>query len=392
MLFHRYILWNVAVTSLGAILMFAFIVLLGEFMRDLFGMLAEGQVTVGTCFRLVGLLLPYVFVHALPMGLLTGIMISMGRLSSQGEVVALRASGVSIARLASSVVFLAILGVVTSIAVNFEFGPRAINAYRGEIAEAVRTGPLRFIIPRKFVKDFPGFVVYAGAKEDDVLRELWIWKLDDGGRTTSLIKAESGTLELDEYEQTLRLLLRSGSIAKMDSKDPEDFSEIRGELSFGSFPLEFPIDSILEKKPRRVKMYWLVGGELMSEWRRLDKLLSGEIDSEVRREAARMLAEAKMAFHEKLAAGVSVLSFALMAIPLGISVQRKETSANLGIALGLGVLYYLMTALIGWGGGQGMPFPHLLYWIPNFLLQGIGLWLIYRLDHGLKSKVKFVGA
>ena len=95
--------------------------------------------------------------------------------------------------------------------------------------------------------------------------------------------------------------------------------------------------------------------------------------------------KAKMVFHEKFAMGFSVISFALIGIPLGISSSRKETSANLFLALGLALAYYFMMMGISWMDGMRQYRPDLLLWAPNFLYQGIGFWLFIRTDRGKKS-------
>ena len=85
---------------------------------------------------------------------------------------------------------------------------------------------------------------------------------------------------------------------------------------------------------------------------------------------------------EKTATAFSVLSFALIAIPLGIKVSRKETSANLGIALALAMAYYFSTVVVGWFDNKPDFRPDLLMWIPNISFQMLGAWLFYKADRG----------
>lgn len=88
----------------------------------------------------------------------------------------------------------------------------------------------------------------------------------------------------------------------------------------------------------------------------------------------------QVTLHEKFATAFSVLSFALVAIPLGIKVSRKETSANLGLGLVLTMIYYFGTIVVGWADTQTSLRPDLLMWLPNFIFQGLGLWMFYRVD------------
>ena len=76
----------------------------------------------------------------------------------------------------------------------------------------------------------------------------------------------------------------------------------------------------------------------------------------------------------------SVLAFALLAVPLGIKVSRKETSANLGVALALAMGYYFATVVAGWFDNRPELRPDLLMWLPNLAFQALGVWLLRRVD------------
>jgi lipopolysaccharide export system permease protein len=74
----------------------------------------------------------------------------------------------------------------------------------------------------------------------------------------------------------------------------------------------------------------------------------------------------------------SVLSLAMIGIPLGVRVGRKETYANVALALILAMTYYFLIIMVGWLENQPALRPDLLIWIPNLLFQTLGLWLIFK--------------
>jgi lipopolysaccharide export system permease protein len=88
----------------------------------------------------------------------------------------------------------------------------------------------------------------------------------------------------------------------------------------------------------------------------------------------------QITIHEKFATAFSVLSFALVAIPLGIKISRKETSANLGLGLLLALAYYFASIAVGWLDNYPELRPDLIVWLPNIVLQGLGFWLFYKID------------
>ena len=146
-------------------MLFAFLILAGSVVKDMLELLATGHLTVGFFFQMIWTLFPYVFVYALPFGILTGILLTMGRLSSLSEVTAFRASGVSVFRMAGSVYFLAVIGTMVAMIVNFYFGPIAKAEYRKAQDSIVQDNPAGYIIEKTFVTQFPKLVIYASEKE-----------------------------------------------------------------------------------------------------------------------------------------------------------------------------------------------------------------------------------
>ncbi len=365
--------------------MFAFLLLTGAVIKDMLDLLAEGHLTIPIFFRLIQLLFPDLLVYALPVGLLTGILLTMGRLSSENEVTALRSSGVSIFRLSSSVIVFAILGAVLSLMVNFYYGPRAKTAFRQEKEAIIQKNPLSFIQEKTFVRGFSGLVIYVGEKDGDELKDLWIWELDEENRAKRFTRAESGVVRYNQDANTLVLVPYRGTFEARDPDSPEDFKKIRAALSFETTSLVLSLDRIFGKVTFQKKLKWMTFKELQEvEADALAQMDSS--DPAIQEEATERYHKAKMAFHEKFAMGFSVISFAMIGVPLGIRASREETSANLFLALGLALGYYILMMAVSWMDGLHQYRPDLLFWIPNFLYQGIGCWLFLKADRGKKPK------
>ncbi len=375
-LIHRHIFANVVLTCAAGVGLFAFVLMVGNVLKDLLGLLVAGQMAVDTFLHLVLLTIPVVVSYALPMGMLTGILLVLGRMSSDREVTALRASGLSVAWLSAPILFCALIGVVLNLAINFEFMPRAKVAYEAELAEAVRQNPLSFIVPRTFIRDFPGLVIYAGDKKGAQLRDFWLWELDAQNRVKRFARADTGRLDFDEKRNTLVLTLEHAQAEVRDEKDPENFTQARGSAAWEQATFDLPLGKLGGAQGVHRKLRWYTFDQLVEEWRRLgrpDPALSAA-------EREKLQMRVQITIHEKFATAFSVLSFALVAIPLGIKVSRKETSANLGIGLALVMAYYFATIVIGWIDNQPALRPDLLMWLPNLAFQGLGLWMFYKVD------------
>ncbi|MBK1878619.1 LptF/LptG family permease [Pelagicoccus mobilis] len=385
-LIHRYIFKNVFASCFASVAMFAFLILTMSMVKDMLNLLAEGQLTFGAFFRLTWLLLPFVFVYALPMGFITGVLLTMGRLSAENEITSLRAAGVSVIRLSSSAFLLAILGTTASLVVNFYYGPLAKTQYRQELKNTIQTNPLGFIVEKTFVRDFPGSVIYVGKKEAEMLYDVWIWKLNEQSQVTSFARAEKGKFAFLENSAELQLDAEQVTIEHRDEEDPENFrTKNFFPGSAARFPFSFSLEKILGRETLARKLTWMTFDELQREVASYQEIAESST-GEVREEALRNMLKAKMVFHKNFAMGFAVLSFACIAIPLGLKTSRKETSANLGLGVGMGLLYYLAMISIDWLDGKPELRPELLFWIPNLAYQTVGVWLFLRADHGKKAK------
>jgi lipopolysaccharide export system permease protein len=372
-LLDRYIFKSVLVTCLAAIGLFTFVVALPNVVKDLLGPWLAGQLDTGPFLRLAGLLFPFAISFSLPMGMLTGVLLTLGRLSADSEITAMRASGISVVRLARPVFLLAGLGAILSVYVNLESMPRARVQFHRELANAIRANPVRLIVPKTFIRDFRGFVIYIGEQQGRVFRDIWIWELDDQRRVRRLVRAESGRVDYDETTNSLIPTLLRARVEERAGDAPEDFTRSPKAASFDrAEEVRISLSRLFTTDAVNVKTEWLTYGQLRAEQSRL-----ATSNSETRE---RDILKAELIVQEKFNLSLAVFSFSLLGVPLGIKVSRRETSANLGLALLLVIGYYFLTVMVKWLDQNPEYRPELLFWVPNLLFIGLGLWLLRRVE------------
>jgi len=376
-LLHRHIFFSVLGSCLAAVGLFGFVLVVGNALKDLLQLVLGGQLALDTFFTLLLLLGPFVAAYALPMGVLTGVLLVLGRMSAQHEVTAMRAAGLSFGYLARPILILGALAAMVAALVNYEYMPRARALYKETLARAVQRNPLSFIVPKTFIRDFPGVVLYVGEKEGSVLRDVWMWELDKSSRVKRSGRAASGTVTFEDGEGRLVLTLHRVNIEVRKSDRLEDFSVPMAPYTAEEFPIELQLENLFGKQSVRKKLAWTTLAELRGETERLRALekAPGADLGDLRLERMRV----DYATNEKGATALAVFAFAVLAIPLGIKVSRKETSANLGLALALVMTYYFLTVCVGWLDGRPELRPDLLLWVPSLGFLGLAGWLFSRL-------------
>ena len=374
-LLHRHVLREVLVSTALAMGLFVFVLLLGNAMRDIAELVAAGKLDAIVFLKLLGLLIPYVAAYALPLGVLTGTLMALGRLSAQQEITAMKASGLSLYQIASPVFLISFIGMVAGVVVNLHYAPQSRLAYKQLMATAVSENPIGFIEERRFIHEFPGYVIYMGGRDGSLMKDFWIWELDDAQRVKLFLRAEEGEISFDEDNSALVLTLRDGTAEQRDEEDPEALGEdpVRS-LFFGELPIELPMGEIFgEKAQRRIRTKELTFAQLMAK---RDLQLAEEAESGEGMSKSRM----KMQMHvqKSFAMAFSVFSLAIFGVPLAIHVGRKESYANLGIALVIAMSYYFLIIAVSWLEGVPALRPDLLVWLPNIIFQATGFYLIQR--------------
>lgn len=375
-LLHRHVLKEILVSTGLAMGLFIFVLLMGNVMKDIAELLAAGKLDFFVFLRLIGSLIPYVASYALPLGMLTGTLMALGRLSSQQEITAMKAAGVGLYQIAAPVFLISFVAMVCSLIVTLHLAPKSRVANKELMAQAVTENPIGFIEEKRFIHEFPGYVIYLGGREGPVMQDFWIWELNDSGDVEVFLRAAEGTLALEKSTNELILTLKDGTAErrKTEAGVATKPGDVRS-LFFGELPIALPLNQLFgdQGKPRRVKTKEMTFVQLMAV---RDRELAKEAASGTGMTPERL--EVQLHFQKNCAMAFSVFSLAVFGVPLAIQVGRKETYANMGIALAVAMVYYFLIVAVSWLEEVPSLRPDLLIWLPNILFQSIGFWLIHR--------------
>jgi lipopolysaccharide export system permease protein len=377
---HVYLTRQILATLLMTVMVFSFVLLLGNALKEILGLIINGQATLGLVVKGVLLLMPFVLVFALPMGMLTATLLVFGRFSADQELTAARAGGISLLGLAAPILVLSGLLSGLTAYINMEIAPRCRGAYKGLVVEAGMQRASAFITEDRFIDEFPGFVLYVGGKRGTNLHEVLIYELDSEDKMQRRLHADRAEVVGNEAGQETALRLFQVSIY--------DFTEYRTH-HFGEWTFEpgFLEERRTGRRPRYSEMTF---GELRQQLKRLKRVAeekapaavagsgSGSAYSAVIYEDLTMPVRLQM--HRQVAFSFASIAFTLVGIPLGVRAHRRETSAGMAMALVLVLVYYAFVILGQSLQGQPQWFPHIILWLPNLGFQIVGAFLLWRMN------------
>lgn len=381
-LLHRYIFSSVATAAASGVLMFAFVLVTANAMKDILERLASGQIGLDMAARLLLLLVPFTMSYAAPMGILVGILVVLGRLSSRSEVVAMKSAGISIWRISAPILLIAMMGTGVCFYVNNYFGPQCRTEYKSLLAGTIRNEPLSFIVPGRFIRDFPGYVFYVGERDGERLGNVWLWVLGPDKELRQFIQAREGCISFDEAENALVLSVEKATGQFRSDAVAGDLSQvaIEGELARTSFAMS--LDKLLPEgngKARPKKIADMSLPQLLeARAEALSEVEQAGEGTKLKEQARNLFAKYSYHVNRNFAFAYSVIALAMLGIPLGIKVGRQETYANMAVALALSMLYFFMMIMVGWADRVASAYPQVLVWIPNLLFQTLGLFLMHR--------------
>ncbi|WCJ59857.1 LptF/LptG family permease [Fontisphaera persica] len=373
---HQYLVRQTLATVVMTVGVFTGILLLGNVLREVTLLLLNEQVRAVTVFKALGLLVPYVLVFALPMGLLTAMLLTFGRLSAEQELNAMRGGGVSVVSLVTPVLLMAVGFSCLSGFINLYLAPSCRMAYKDMLAELRQVRPATVLTAGRFVKDIPGYIIYVSKVTDAQMHDVLISKVDKEGEVTTILQAARGVVEPgpETNQFVLRLFEARGSTLEKG---------VLQAMPFYAGEAEFILD-LPKQRARSIKLNEMTFFDLLEERRRVEQLMGGALGLEARLLPAgardKVLAPLKVQLHHQVAFSFACLGFTLIGIPLGIRSHRKETSVGVAVALVLVLVYYSFFILADALATRAQWHPWLFCWIPNFLFQGMGMWLLWRVN------------
>lgn len=351
--------------SLGfAVAVLSLVLVIGNILRRVLPLLVNHDMPAEYLITFIAYVLPFSLIFTIPWGLLTAVLLVFGRLSADNELIALRSNGVSIARICVSLAVIAVACTGICLWLNVEAAPAAQQKLRTTIIDLASRDPMALFGSDQVIDQFPGRKIYVGKKEGNKLENIIVFEMNAESLPIRVTHARSGTLEADLPNQTILMHLYEARYQQRDEKHPYDLHRMRDGINMVEGTLPISLQELYDRQKQRL------GRSAMSLEQLMEQLKTGDRGTQ---------SASRTEINKRFAFPFSCLVFALVAVPLGITTHRRETSMGFLISIVVAFGYFLFIILADTLRGNPTMHPELLVWLPNVLFLIIGLLMFRRL-------------
>ena len=309
---------------------------------------------------LLAYLMPSLLMFTIPISVLSAVLLAFARLSSDNEIIALKASGVSLFKIASPILIVGFIISLACIPLNFKIMPDATYKSRRLIKDIGMKNPTALLEPGVFVKVFKDYIIFVYDINGNILHNVRIYQPQDNGPTRTII-AEKGEIIPLESEESIKIKLTNGIADETDPQNPNNFYK----LKFMNYYLTLNLQEAFRKQETQRKARELSLSQLREQ---VKDFTAKGIDT----------APLTMELHNKIAFAFSNLIFIMIAIPIGVKTQRREKSVNFAMALVVFLIYWgIMLGAIALVMKKVVPI-WLGVWSPNIIFAIVASFLFAK--------------
>jgi LPS export ABC transporter permease LptF len=364
-LIDRFVLRELVVNILFAIFVLSLVLVVGNIFRKLLPLLVNHDVPLQYLISFIAYILPFSLIFTIPWGMLTAILLVFGRLSADNELIALRANGVSVPRVCIPLAGIALVATAICLWLNVSVAPAAQMQLRSTIFDLATRDPMALFGGDQVIDQFPGRKIYVGKKEGNKLENITVFEVNDDSLPMRVTYARTGMLEADLPNKRILMHLYNARYQQRDENDPLDLTKIRDGINVKEGTLPIGLDELYEKAKKQPSRSALSIEQLV------DQLKTTE--------DARARSASRTEINKRFSFPMACLAFALIAVPLGVTAHRRETSVGFAMGLIVAVAYFLFVIIGDTLRATPSVHPELLVWLPNVLFLGLGAWLFRRL-------------
>ncbi len=338
--------------------------MLMDWILHLSELLVRKGATFSDVWHILVYFLPGITAFTLPMSVLVGLLIGLGRLSTDAEIVAMNASGISQYRLLRPVIIFCATGWLFSSALSLYIAPWSNYQLVQILYRVAFTQAKEQIKPRVFNESIPNYVIYI----QDIPVSGGYWKgvficetsKPDNPR---IIFAREGRFEIDIDRREAFLELKDGvtHTFPQSAAEPEKYEVTRFESSIEKIDANSLFPQLEVQKRDREKD--------------IKELFASVAERKKEQKPAQIL---WIEIHKKFALPFSCLIFGILGLPMGIVNKKGGKSTGFVLSIGIILYYYILITMGERLATEQRISPFIGIWAANITLGIFGIYFLIR--------------
>lgn len=353
----RYLIAEILPPFFFGLLAFTFILLVFRILRLIELVITRG-VPLFQIGKLFALILPTFLEMTVPMAFLLAILLGLGRMSNDQELLAMKASGISTPQIFWPIALVGLVMALMTLALTMFARPAANFALKKELYNIARNRVGTALREKVFNDDFPKILIYVEELVPPGNTAQGVLIVDKRDRVREdIILGKVARITTDEETNSLGLRLFDGSIYERERNRP-GFSQTR----FNIYDFKLDLDELVG--PVRQKE---AGPKEMP----LNELIN---TIEAKRSRGGKAVFERMELHQRVAFAFVPLVFCLLGVSLALTPRASRANRSWGFML---CTFWIMTyyTLLSLGkalGDKNIVHPIPALWLPNLVIGGIG--------------------
>ncbi|NLH49431.1 MAG: LPS export ABC transporter permease LptF [Myxococcales bacterium] len=358
----RYMLLEVLGPFAIGLVILTFVLLMFQLLK-LTELIVSYGVGLGDVGRILVYIFPPFFTFTVPMSFLLAVLMAVSRLSSDSELTAMKAGGISLYQIYPPILLLSLVMTLATAGLALYADPWGKSSFKNLLLQLGKEKATIGIVEHVFNDSLDDMTLYVHhlVPEEDRLEGLFLADERQPGAPLFVI-AEAGRI-LSGDDSAMQLEMTNGVMHRTDPADPTVYETVQ----FKKYRLR--VDLTQTMKEGKLKRTYLEMG--LGELRQYVETLRKQGDTyDMRR--------AWVEYHRRFAMPFACLAFGLIGLPLGVSPPRSGRSRGFSTSIVMLCVFYLLFRAgenLGW---KGVLHPAAAMWLPIAILLAVGVYLLVK--------------
>jgi lipopolysaccharide export system permease protein len=359
---NRYVFREMLAPFGLCILFFSLLFLMAEMIRVV-NWIVNYNVSFGSVCAAILFAVPNLLTFVLPMSVMTAVLLTVLRLSTDNEIMALKSCGLSIYQLLPPVLLFGFIGALATLALTLFVAPWGKGSLENLAYRVAASNVSIGLRERIFNDRFENLILFVNQIDhrQQTIEDIFIEDKRNPEVVVTVV-APRGRILANREKLRLQLQLFDGTIYQTNVTE-----RTSSAIYFHTYHLNMDVGD-------------MIGGVEKPSFRHRDALNLKELQEriDIFPENHPNRNKARMSLHSRFAIPAACIVLALLALPLGIQARATEPFPSMLLALFFFLLYYLLLSAGYTFGERGHIPAAASMWLPNAVLSIVGAYFMIQ--------------